>query len=70
MEKKLSELMGDHAWHESGPGAPDDIDQIERRITDLEQQVVDLKENLTERDQELDAARGANRDLINQLNRS
>jgi transposase-like protein len=70
LENKISELMGDHAWRKSGLGAPDDIDQMKRRITELEQQVVDLKENLAERDQELDAARGANRDLINQLNRS
>jgi transposase-like protein len=70
LEKKLSELMGDNAWRESGLGAPDDIDSLKRRITELEQQVVDLKEDLAERDQELDAARGANRDLINQLNRS
>ncbi|WP_410575749.1 DUF6262 family protein [Amycolatopsis sp. cmx-4-61] len=70
LEKKLSELMGDHAWRESGLGAPDDIDQLKRRITELEQEVVDLKDVLTERDQELDAARGANRDLISQLNRS
>lgn len=70
LEKKLSELMGDHAWRESGLGTPDDIDQMKRRITELEQQVVDLKETLAERDQELDAARGANRDLISRLNRS
>jgi len=53
-----------------GYSAPDDIDQTKRRTTDLEQQVVDLKEALAERDQELDAARGANRDLISRLNRS
>jgi polyhydroxyalkanoate synthesis regulator phasin len=70
LEKKLSELMGNQAWRESGLGAPDDIEQMKRRITELEQQVVDLKEHLAERDQELEAARGANRDLINQLNRS
>jgi hypothetical protein len=69
LEKKLSELMGDHAWRKSGLGAPDDIDQMKRRVMELEQQVVDLKQNLAERDQELDAARGANRDLINRLNR-
>jgi hypothetical protein len=41
-----------------------------RRISDLEQQVVDLEDAPAERNQEVDAARAANRDLINQLNRS
>jgi transposase-like protein len=57
------------AWRESGLGAPADIDQLQRRVTDLEQHVVDLKGQLEERDQELDAARIANRDLITNLNR-
>ena len=70
LENKLSEQLGDHAWRESGLGAPDDIEQLKRRITELEQRVVDLEGALAERDQELEAARGANRDLINQLNRT
>jgi septal ring factor EnvC (AmiA/AmiB activator) len=69
LEKKLSELLGEHAWRESGLGAPADLDQLQRRITDLEQQVVDLRSQLEERDQELDAARTANRELIANLNR-
>jgi transposase-like protein len=69
LEKKLSELLGEQAWRESGLGAPTDIDQLQRRITDLEQQVVDLRGQLEERDQELEAARTANRDLITNLNR-
>jgi predicted nucleic acid-binding Zn-ribbon protein len=50
-------------------GAPTDVDQLQRRITELEQQVVDLRGRLEERDQELDAARTANRELIANLNR-
>lgn len=69
LENKLSELLGEHAWRESGLGAPTDIDQLQRRITDLEQQVVDLRGQIEERDQELEAARTANRDLITNLNR-
>ncbi len=56
------------AWHESGLGAPDDTDQLTHRIVTLEQQTVDLRLQLEERDQDLDAARAANRELITRLN--
>lgn len=69
LEKKLSELLGEQAWRESGLGAPTDIDQLQRRITEIEQQVVVLKGQLEERDQELEAARTANRELTANLNR-
>lgn len=69
LEKKLSELLGEQAWRESGLGAPVDIDQLQRRITELEQEAVSLRGQLEERGQELDAARIANRDLIANLNR-
>ena len=69
LENKLSELLGDQAWRDSELGAPDDIDHLKCPIAQLEQQVVVLTDQLTERNQELDAARADNRDLINQLNR-
>lgn len=69
LEKTLSELLGEQAWRESGLGAPADIDQLQRRITTLEQQVVDLNSHLEDRQHELDAARAANRELITNLNR-
>lgn len=69
LEKRLSELLGEQAWHASGLGAPHDIDQLHRRITTLEQHVTDLTVQLEERDQELAAARAANRELITNLNR-
>lgn len=69
LEKKLSELLGDQAWRESGLGAPEDIDALKRRITQLEQAVVDLTRQLEERTEELDAARAANREMIAQMNR-
>jgi chromosome segregation ATPase len=68
LERRLSQLLGEHAWHESGLGAPDDIDQLKQQITMLEQQVVDLRLQLEERDQDLDAARAANRELMARLN--
>ena len=68
LETRLSELLGEQAWRASGLGAPTDIDQLQRRVVFLEQQVVDLKLQLGERDNELAAARGANRELMSQLN--
>jgi cell division protein FtsB len=68
LEKKLSDLLGEQAWRESGLGAPADVDQLQRRITMLEQQVVDLTDQLEERDQELSATRQANRELMTNLN--
>jgi hypothetical protein len=68
LERKLSEALGDQAWRESGLGAPADIDQLQRRIIGLEQQVVELTGQVEERDQDLAAARAANRELISRLN--
>ncbi|MEU2735631.1 DUF6262 family protein [Streptomyces sp. NPDC007095] len=68
LETKLSELLGEQAWRESGLGAPDDIEQLKSRITALEQQVVELTGQLEERGQDLQAARSANRQLISRLN--
>ncbi|MFI6883955.1 DUF6262 family protein [Streptosporangium canum] len=70
LEKKLSELLGEQAWRESGLGAPADIDALQRRITELEQTIVDLNGQLEERTEDLDAARAANRELMTRLNSS
>ncbi|ARF81694.1 DUF6262 family protein [Kitasatospora aureofaciens] len=68
LEHKIAELLGEQVWHESGIGAPADIEQLHRRITALEQQLVDLTAQLDERAQELEAARAANRELMTRLN--
>ena len=31
LERKLSEILGERTWHESGLGAPADIDQLQRQ---------------------------------------
>jgi hypothetical protein len=69
LERKLSEMLGQRAWRESGLGSPVDIERLQLRITALEQQAVDLTGLLDERDQELDAARHANRELFSNINR-
>ena len=38
--------------------------QLRSRVTELEQLILDLRQQLKERTDELDAARAANRDLI------
>jgi hypothetical protein len=68
LEKRLSEALGEQAWRQSGLGAPADIDALNQKITHLEQQAADLRLQLGERDQDLAAARAANRELMTQLN--
>lgn len=68
LEKRLSEILGEKAWRESGLGAPDDVEQLKARITTLEQQVVDLRLREEELTDELDAARAANRELMARVN--
>ena len=67
LEGKLSQMLGEQAWRESGLGAPEDIDKLRRRITQLEQEAVDLTRQLEERGDELAAARAANREMITRL---
>jgi cell division protein FtsB len=68
LESRLSALLGEHAWRESGLGAPADIDALSQRNHALEQQISDMRLQLSERDQDLAAARAANRELMTQLN--
>jgi hypothetical protein len=66
--KRLSEALGEHTWRESGLGAPADIDTLHQRIGQLEQRNLDLQHQLAERDEDLAAARAANRELMARLN--
>lgn len=68
LERRLSETLGEQVWRESGLGAPQDLDELNQRITGLEQQNLDLKLRLEERAQDLTAARAANRELMTRLN--
>jgi hypothetical protein len=70
LETRLSQLLGERAWHATGLGAIADIDQLHQRIVSLDQQVVDLRLQLEERDQDLAAARAANPELMTGLNLS
>jgi Family of unknown function (DUF6262) len=68
LEHRLSDALGEQAWRQSGLGAPADIDALTGKITTLEQQAIDLRMQLDERDQDLAAARSANRELMAQIN--
>lgn len=68
LETRLSEALGEQAWRESGLGAPEDIGLLKRRIVELEQESVDARDRLDLAEQQLAAARAANRELMTQLN--
>ncbi len=68
LEKRLSEALGEQTWRASRLGAPDDIDALNQQITHFEQQVIDLRQQLTERDEDLAAARATNRELMTRIN--
>jgi hypothetical protein len=70
LEQRLSDTLGEQAWRESGLGAPADIDALHQKIAHLEQQAADLRLQLEERDDELAAARAANRELMTRLNQT
>ena len=68
LENKLSHVLGENAWRESGLGAPGDVDTLQQRITSLEQQLAAAALQLAARNDDLDAARSANRELMAQIN--
>jgi hypothetical protein len=68
LEQRLSQALGEQTWRESGLGAPTDIDTLHQRISQLEQHNLDLQQQLDERDEDLAAARAANRELMARLN--
>ncbi|MET8295849.1 hypothetical protein ABZW02_17475 [Streptomyces sp. NPDC005180] len=69
LERRLSEALDQTAWEASGLGSPADIETLTRRASELGQQILDLHGELAERDEDLEAARAANRELMAQLNR-
>jgi chromosome segregation ATPase len=68
LEKRLSTVLGEQAWNETGLGAPDDIDELKQQIVQLEQRIIDQRLQHEEHTQDLAAARAANRELMTQLN--
>jgi transposase-like protein len=70
LEAKLSDVLGQQAWSRSGLEAPADIDSLQRKIVEMEQSAAAVRLQLEEREEELAAARSANRELTRALNQS
>lgn len=68
LEQRLSELLGTQISQRTGLGAPDDATALREQADSLRQQILDLRKTLDERDEELAAAREANRRLMAELN--
>jgi Family of unknown function (DUF6262) len=68
LERRLSEMMGEQVWRGSGLGAPEDIDGLHQRVASLEAELADTRIQLDERNEELVAARLANRELMAHVN--
>ena len=66
---RLSESLSAEVFHASGIGHPGETGQLQTRIAELDQHLLDLRQQLEERTDELDAARAASRDLMALANR-
>ncbi len=69
LEQRLSELLGTHISQRTGLGAPADTAALREQADSLRQQNLDLRTTLEQRDEELAAAREANRRMMAELNR-
>ena len=66
---RLSEALGEEVFRASGIGRTDDTEALRAHAGQLEQQLLDLRQELEERTDDLNAARAANRDLMALANR-
>jgi Family of unknown function (DUF6262) len=69
LEERLSELLGTQISQRAGLTAPASDAALRDQLETLGQQVLDLRRGLEERDEELAAAREANRQMMTELNR-
>ena len=68
LTERLSEVLGEQVFHDAGLTRTDETSTLRKRVAELEQQLLDRRQDLQDRDDELAAARAANRDLITTLN--
>ncbi|WP_329020602.1 hypothetical protein [Streptomyces sp. NBC_01601] len=69
LRQRLSAVLGEEIWREAGlGGAATSVDQLQSRVTELEQEAVELRRQLGECQEDLDAARSVNREYMARLN--
>ena len=68
LERRLGEALGTAIHTEAGLGSGGTAEQVQRRLQQAEEQVRTLRRELEEREDELRAARAANRELLTALN--
>ena len=70
LEDRLSELLGTQVSQRTGLGPPPDIAALNDQVQALQQENLDLRHRAEEREEELAAAREANRRLMTELNKA
>ena len=70
LTERLSEILGEQVFHDAGLTRTDETSTLQKRVAELEQQLLDRRQDLQDRDDELAAARAANRELMTRLNTS
>jgi predicted nucleic acid-binding Zn-ribbon protein len=68
LEKRLSAAIGEEVWRRSGLGSSSDVEDLHRQIIALEKTNADLRLKVEDLEEELAAARAANRELMTQFN--
>lgn len=70
LEARLSELLGEQAYSRTGLGAPHDHTALEEQNQILQNEIQELHAKLQDQEEELGAAREANRQVMGHLNRT
>jgi chromosome segregation ATPase len=70
LEARLSELLGEQAYSRTGLGAPRNHAALEEQNRRLQNEIQELQAKLQAQEEDLGAAREANRQLMGQLNKS
>ena len=57
LTERLSEILGEQVFHDAGLTRTDETSTLRKRVAELEQQLLDRRQDLQDRDDELAAAR-------------